>query len=130
MLRQQDESGQDHPVAYFSRKLLPHEVQYSIVEKECLTIRLATHAFRVYLLDREFVIEINHRSLEWLDWLKENNISLTRWSLALQPFSFSVVYCPGLKNGNADALSRMAKGSEKGEGGRSVGNYSVVYGLF
>ena len=108
VLSQQDESGHDHPVAYFSRKLLPREVRYSTVEKECLAIRLATHAFRVYLLGREFVIETDHRSLEWLDRLKENNARLTRWSLALQPFSFSVVYRPGLKNGNADALSRAA----------------------
>ena len=108
VLSQQDESGHDHPVAYFSRKLLPREVRYSTVEKECLAIRLATHAFRVYLLGREFVIETDHRSLEWLDRLKENNARLTRWSLALQPFSFLVVYRPGLKNGNADALSRAA----------------------
>ncbi|KAL5467240.1 hypothetical protein EMCRGX_G031440 [Ephydatia muelleri] len=47
-----------------------------------------------------------HRSLEWLDRLKENNSRLTRWSLALQPYQYSVQYRTGQKNGNADALSQ------------------------
>ena len=108
VLSQRDEEGNDHPVAYFSRKLLPREVRYSTVEKECLAIKLAAQSFRVYLLGREFTIQTDHRSLEWLDRLKENNSRLTRWSLALQPFNFTVEYRAGLKNGNADALSRAA----------------------
>ena len=35
MLSQLDDNGDDHPVAYFSRKLLPREEKYSTVEKEC-----------------------------------------------------------------------------------------------
>lgn len=87
VLSQQDEKGADHPVGYFSRKLLPREVRYSTIEKECLAIKLATQSFRVYLLGRDFVIQTDHRSLEWLDKLKESNARLTRWSLALQPFT-------------------------------------------
>ena len=71
-------------------------------------IKLAAQSFRVHLLGREFTIQTDHRSLEWLDRLKENNSRLTRWSLALQPFNFTVEYRAGLKNGNADALSRAA----------------------
>ena len=108
VLSQRDEEGNDHPIAYFSWKLLPREVRYSTVEKECLAIKLAAQSFRVYLLGREFTIQTDHRSLEWLDRLKENNSRLTRWSLALQPFNFTVEYRAGLKNGNADALSRAA----------------------
>ena len=95
-----------HPVAYYSRKLLPREEKYSTVEKECLAIILGIQTFRVYLLGRPFVIQTDHRSLEWLDRLKENNGRLTRWSLALQPYQYSVQYRTGQKNGNADALSR------------------------
>ena len=40
------------PRFFYSKKLLPREVRYSTVEKECLAIRLATDFFRVYLLGR------------------------------------------------------------------------------
>ena len=36
--------------------------RYSTVEKECLAIKLATHAFRVYLLGRKFIIQTDHHS--------------------------------------------------------------------
>ena len=92
VLSQSTENGMDQPVAYFSRKLLTREEKYSVVEKECLAIKLAIQAFRVYLLGQAFVIETDHRALEWLDRMKENNGRLTRWSLFLQPYQFSVRY--------------------------------------
>ena len=106
VLSQCDAAGQDYPVAYFSRKFLPREERYSTVEKECLAIKLAVQAFKVYLLGRPFQIQTDHRSLVWLDRLKENNPRLTRWSLSLQPYQFSVCHRSGRANGNADALSR------------------------
>ena len=101
-----DEEGIDHPVAFFSRKLLPREQRCSSVEKECLAIKLGTQVFRVYLLGRAFTIQTDHRVLQWLDRLKETNSRLTRWSLALQPFKFTVQHRSGRANANADALSR------------------------
>ena len=70
VLSQRDEAGGDHPIAYFSRKLLPREVRYSTVEKECLAIKLGMETFRVYLLGRKFTVETDHRSLVWLNKLK------------------------------------------------------------
>ena len=49
VLSQQNSDG-DHPVAYFSKKLLPREERYSVIEKECLAVKLAVQTFRVYLL--------------------------------------------------------------------------------
>lgn len=77
-----------------------------MVEKECLAIRWGTHIFRTYLLGNAFVIQTDHRALEWLDRFKENNGRLTRWSLALQPFQYSIKYRPGTSNANGDVLSR------------------------
>ena len=57
VLSQCDEEGQEHPVAYYSRKLLPREERYSTVEKECLAIKEAIHHFRTYLLGRQFKVE-------------------------------------------------------------------------
>ena len=107
VLGQRYDSGFDHPVAYFSKKLLPREERYSTVKKECLGVKLGVQAFRTYLLGRHFTIETDHRALEWLDHLKENNPCLTRWSISLQPYRFTVKHRPGVENGNPDALSRM-----------------------
>eukprot|EP00731_Ephydatia_muelleri_P036793 Em0326g5a len=81
VLSQCDEEGQEHPVAYYSRKLLPREERYSTVEKECLAIKEAIHHFRTYLLGRQFKVETDHQALVWMDRLKDTNARLTRWSL-------------------------------------------------
>ncbi len=107
VLSQVDADGNDHPIAYFSRKLLPCEVRYSTVEKECLAIRLGVHAFRVYLLGQPFKVQTDHRALQWLDRLKESCSRLMRWSLALQQYQFVVEHRAGSKNANADSLSRI-----------------------
>ena len=57
VLSQRDDDGIEHPVGYFSRKLLPREERYSTVEKECLAIKQATSAFCVYLLGNPFVLQ-------------------------------------------------------------------------
>ena len=106
VLSQWDDNGVDRSVAFYSRKLLPREERYSTIE-ECLAIKLATHAFRVYLLGRQFEVQTDHRALgEWLNRLKDHSARLTRWSLALQPYNFVVRYRAWKANGNADALSR------------------------
>ena len=128
VLIQRDENGLEHPVSYYSRKLLPREQCYSTVEKELLAIKLATNAFHVYLLGRPFTIVTDHRSLEWLERLKENNARLTCWSLALQPYNFVVRHQPGKDNGNADALSRIA--TRRGEECEQLAYSCVVCWLF
>ena len=59
VLSQEDLEGEEHPIAYFSRKILPWEEWYSTVE-ECLAIKLEIQAFRVYLLGKTFVIQTGH----------------------------------------------------------------------
>ena len=122
VLTQQEGNGEEHPVAYFSRKFLPREERYSAVEKECLAIKLGVQAFRVYLLGRPFCIQTDHQCLVWLDRLKDSNTRLARCSLALQPYQYRVTHRPGKANDNADALSRVypprqtAVSQEKGGG--------------
>ena len=117
VLNQYSTDNQLHPVAYFSKKLLPQEERYSTVEKECLAVKLGIEAFR-YLMGRTFTVQTDHSALIWLDRLKDTNSRLTRWSLSLQQYKFTVTHRPGITNGNADALSSQT--SLTGEGGRDV----------
>ena len=106
MLSQYAEDKSEHPVAFASRKLLPREVNYAVVEKECLAIVWALRQFHVYLFGQEFTIETDHLPLSWLEKMKNHNARLTRWSLQIQPYKFVVKHRKGKDNGNADSLSR------------------------
>ena len=100
------QEGEEHPIIYLSRKLLPREKNYSTIEKECLAIKWALEELRYYLLGRHFTLITDHAPLVWLARNKDTNQRITRWFLALQPFAFSVVHRAGAAHGNADALSR------------------------
>ncbi len=102
----QGEQCQLRPIAYISRKLLPRETRYSVVEKECLAVKWALDSFKYYLLGRRFTLETDHRALKWLGRMKDTNARITRWFLSMQPFVFDVVYHKGPQNCTADFLSR------------------------
>ena len=59
----------------------------------------------MYLLGRQFMVQTDQTALEWLNRLKDNNTRLTRWSLSLQPFEFTVKHQAGMANSSADTLS-------------------------
>ncbi|XP_036001527.1 alpha-1,3-mannosyl-glycoprotein 2-beta-N-acetylglucosaminyltransferase b isoform X1 [Fundulus heteroclitus] len=81
----QGDPGEEQPILYLSRKLLPQEVRYSVVEKEGLAIKWALESLKYYLLGREFDLETDHRALTWINTMKDHNHRLTRWYLSLQP---------------------------------------------
>ena len=105
VLSQVGEDGGEHPVAYLSRKLLPREVSYAAVEKECLALVWALKKLSPYLYGQEFSLVTDHNPLVWLNRVSGDNGRLLRWSLALQPYNFIISYRPGKLNGNADGLS-------------------------
>ena len=90
VLSQLQESGEEHPVAFASRKLLPRQRNYSVIEKECLAIVWSLQVFHVYLFGRKFTIGTNHQPLSWLEKMKNTNQRLTRWTLAVQPYCFEI----------------------------------------
>lgn len=102
----QGEEGNQLPVQYISRKLFPREIRYSTVEKEALAIKWALDTLKYYLIGKEFVLESDHRALQWIHKMKDTNARITRWYLSLQPYRFQVQYRPGCENVIADFLSR------------------------
>ena len=95
-------------IEYASRTLAKPERSYSKTEKECLAIVWATHKLRHYLVGAHFIIETDHKPLEWLQSKRPSHArsqKLERWALQLRGFDFSIVYRRGPNNQHADALS-------------------------
>lgn len=116
----QGDPGEERPVLYLSRKLLPRETRYSTIEKECLAIKWALDSLRYYLLGREFDLHTDHRALTWIQTMKDRNSRVTRWYLELQPFKFCVCHKAGKENVIADYLSRLPDVVAAGEEGGNV----------
>ena len=103
-LSQADNSGDDRPISYFSRKLLPREQGNSAVELEYLAvISSVVQHFRVYPTGMEFTVQTDHKIPS-----SPQGSRLTWWALALQPYDFRVQHRPGNANANAYSLSRQA----------------------
>jgi hypothetical protein len=68
---------------------------------------LAVEHFRQFLYGVSFVVITDHQPLKYLLTIKEPNSRLMRWLNRLNMFTFTIVYRKGIKNGNADALSRL-----------------------
>ena len=109
VLSQVGENGGEHPVAFASRKFLPREKNYSVIEKECLAIVWSLQVFHVYLYGQKFSIETDHQPLSWLGRMKNNNQRLTRWALSIQPYCFKMRHRSGSSNNNADGLSQPSR---------------------
>ncbi|XP_023815218.1 uncharacterized protein LOC110015381 [Oryzias latipes] len=56
VLLQEDDSGIDHPVSYFSKKLNDHQKRYSTIEKEALSLLLTLQHFEVYVGSINFLM--------------------------------------------------------------------------
>ena len=66
-------NDEEHPVAFASRKLLPREKNYSVIDNECLAIVWSLQVFYVYLFVQRFTIETDHQPLSWLEKMKNAN---------------------------------------------------------
>ena len=90
------------------RKLLPHERNYSTVEKEALAIKWAITKLSYYLLGHEFLLVTDHAPLKWMATAKDSNTRVTRWFLALQAYRFRG---PGNEENGAEDGCRVRSSS-------------------
>jgi len=95
-----------HPIAFESRKLLPHERLYSIYDKEMLAIMQALAKFRQYLVDNRFREKTDHNSLKFFLEQKQLQERQQKWISKIQAYDFDIEYVKGKNNMVANALSR------------------------
>jgi transposase InsO family protein len=100
-----------HPVAYYSRKMTPPELNYDIYNKELLGIVAALKEWRAFLqgTEKPFVVKTDHKNLTGFLTTKELNRRQVRWAEMLAEYHFEIQHTKGTDNARADALSRKAE---------------------
>ncbi|KAG2784883.1 hypothetical protein PC116_g15177 [Phytophthora cactorum] len=84
----------------------PEELNYPVREQEILAIVHALRVWRVYLLDRLFTVETDHKSIETIMTQKTTNRRVARWFNELAEFYPHFKWIPGNSNQVSDAVSR------------------------
>ena len=102
----QEQDGGERVIAYGSRTLTKEERRYCVTRRELLAIVHFVKHYRHYLYGRSFIIRTDHGALRWLTNFKDPQGQLARWLEVLGTYHFEIQHRPGLKHGNADALSR------------------------
>ncbi|GER51104.1 retrotransposon protein [Striga asiatica] len=97
-------------VAYASRQLKPHEVNYPTHDLELAAVVHALKIWRHYLYGGYCEIYIDHKSLQYIFTQKELNMHQRRWLELVKDYDCTIYYHPGKANVVADALSRKGKG--------------------
>ena len=97
--------GEERIIMYISRTLQPGERHWAVREKEALAIIWACETLRPFLVDYKFIIESDHKSLEWLK--TATTARLVRWACRLSEFDFEIQHKAGKLNTRADMLSRL-----------------------
>ena len=108
VLLQKDNLEEDHPIAYFSKKLNKSQKSYSTIEKETFSLVMALEHFGVYLASSTgpIVVWTDHNPLLFLNKFKNKNQRLTRWSLLLQEWHLEIKHIKSQENVIPDILSR------------------------
>lgn len=106
MLGQKDEDGIIRPIAYFSKKLNPTQIRYSIFDKELMSIVKNIESFKYYLYGRKFIIRCDNSSLTKLKNLESVSDRVARWMAFLGDYQYEFELIKSQENTVADVLSR------------------------
>ncbi|KAK8659179.1 hypothetical protein V6N13_029389 [Hibiscus sabdariffa] len=93
-------------IAYASRQLRPHELNYPTHDLERAAVIFALKIWRHYLYGEKCYLYTDQKSLKYLMTQKELNLRQRRWLELLMDYDFEIEYHPGKANVVADALSR------------------------
>lgn len=99
-------SQDNHPIAYFSKKIPGKMQKHSAYAREMMAITEAAAKFRHYLFRHYFIIRTDQKSLHHLTDQTIQTPEQEEWLPKLLGFRFTIEYKPGKTNVVADALSR------------------------
>jgi hypothetical protein len=90
-------------IAYASRQLRKHEVNYLTHDLEFAAVVHALKIWRRYLLGNVCNIFIDHKSLKYIFTQSELNMRLRRWLELIKDYNLNVHYHPRKTNVVTDA---------------------------
>ena len=93
-------------MAYASRTLHKHEMNYGITEVETLGVVWAVKYFRAYILRHHCLVLTDHAACTSLLNTVHPSAKLARWAMVIQEMDLDILHRAGKSNRCADALSR------------------------
>ena len=123
--------GQWHPVAYFSRKMIPAETWYKTHDGELLAIVEAFKTWRHYLegCKHEVLVLTDHNNLHQFMNTKSLSSRQVCWAQKLSRYHFQIDYHQGKANGAANVLSRFSQRNQAKEDKLRTENTRILHKL-
>ena len=106
--------GQEKALAFASRSLNKHEINYSQIDKEGAAVIFALKKFNQYLLGNHFTLTTDNKAIKKI-FDPSTELSpiaaarLVRWALILNQYDYEIEFKPTKEHGNADMLSRLPR---------------------
>jgi hypothetical protein len=97
---------QGHVIAYASRQLQKHELNYPTHDLELAAVVHALKIWRHYIMGTKCQIYTDHKSLKYIFTQKDLNLRQCRCLDLIKDYDLEIHYHPGKANLVADALSR------------------------
>ena len=104
--------GQERVVAYAAKVFHKTQRRYCTTLRELAAVVTFVKKFRKYLYGRKFTIRTDHASLVWLARFRDSDDMLARWLAYLYTYDWDIQHRPGIRHGNADAMSRFPLGTK------------------
>jgi hypothetical protein len=95
-----------HVVAYASRKLRNHDVNYPTHDLELATVIHVLKIWRHYLIGKRCELYKDHKSLKYIFTQLDLNLRQRSWLELIKDYDLEINYHPGKTNVVADALNR------------------------
>jgi hypothetical protein len=95
-----------HVIAYASRQLRKHELNYPTHDLELAAIVHALKIWRHYIMGTKCQVYTDHKSLKYIFTQKDLNLRQHCWLELIKDYDLEIHYHPGKANSVTDALSQ------------------------
>jgi ribonuclease HI len=95
-----------HVIAYVSRQLRKHELNYPTHDLELASVVHALKIWRHYIMGTKCQVYTDHKSLKYIFTQKYLNLWQRRWLELIKDYDLEIHYHPGKANLVVDAFSR------------------------